>query len=421
MKKFLLFFFMLMGALVAQATVVTFTVDSGDTSSDSMILSQDGVTITCDNGLLNSQIRFYAYSTTTIKSTIGSIISIEFTCTASGTDKYGPGCFTLNSDGSYEYDEYVGTWTGEATSVEFYAEKQLRATSIVVTVADSDSDSDGDEDKDSNDEADDSQTELYNKICDEIDAYNDALDAAMMDILETYGYQVFNALMSMYEEIANALSDCRDYLDMAYTAGDINEDDFNLGEVDIWISYLYYYAELYAEELGSGASYECTTYPSSVDNEMTSVSSIDTVYIYCEEGIYPDTWDAGETVYVWNESDKVVANGATFNPIDNPEWSWDVDGEVPDCVEVEIPLTETISEAGIYYLEIYEYTFALGLELDGYNDWIFTAFEVTGTSGNLQVSGSFEKNGKIYSISGASLNKALKGVNIVNGKKVLVK
>jgi hypothetical protein len=71
----------------------------------------------------------------TITSTVGNIVSVEFTCTANDDEKYGPGCFTADG-GEYTYSGPVGTWTGSAASVVFTASlNQVRATQIVVKIA----------------------------------------------------------------------------------------------------------------------------------------------------------------------------------------------------------------------------------------------------------------------------------------------
>ena len=79
--------------------------------------------------------RIYKGKTLTISIYSGSekaIKSIEFTCTANGTNKYGPGCFA-EQDG-YSYSGNTGTWSGNAKAVSFTASsEQVRATSIVVT------------------------------------------------------------------------------------------------------------------------------------------------------------------------------------------------------------------------------------------------------------------------------------------------
>ena len=81
----------------------------------------------------NDQLRIFKNQTLTISAANGDqITGVEFTCTASGTTKYGPGCF--GSQTGYSYSGTVGTWTGNASSVSFKATSdQVRATKIVVT------------------------------------------------------------------------------------------------------------------------------------------------------------------------------------------------------------------------------------------------------------------------------------------------
>ena len=103
-------------------------------------ISKDGVTLTVSSGLLgkyNNELhyRIYKSQTLTISSTVGNIVSVEFTCTANGDAKYGPGCFTWNV-GDYTYSGAVGTWSGSADEVVFSASlNQVRASQIVVKVA----------------------------------------------------------------------------------------------------------------------------------------------------------------------------------------------------------------------------------------------------------------------------------------------
>ena len=128
----------LLAATVWGQTVITFipgqTTGNNETAQGADSMTKDGITIsTTSGGLKAPQYRFAKGSVTTVSSAIGNIISIEFTCSASGTEKYGPGCFA--SQTGYSYEGNVGTWVGSAESVEFTAESnQVRATQIVVTV-----------------------------------------------------------------------------------------------------------------------------------------------------------------------------------------------------------------------------------------------------------------------------------------------
>ena len=120
-------------------------VDKGNASLDSSnqtpySVSKGGVTLDVTKGIIGAynnenHYRIYKSETLTITSTVGNIVSVEFTCTAKDDEKYGPGCFTW-STGDYSYSGAVGTWTGNATSVEFFAStNQVRASQIVVKVA----------------------------------------------------------------------------------------------------------------------------------------------------------------------------------------------------------------------------------------------------------------------------------------------
>ena len=126
------------------AGIVTFDadVDKGNAGTDhnnpaAYQVSKEGVTMEVSSGILgtyNSEMhyRIYKGQTLTITSTVGNIVSVEFTCTANNDEKYGPGCWTVDG-GDYDYAGAVGTWTGNASSVVFTAAtNQVRATQIVV-------------------------------------------------------------------------------------------------------------------------------------------------------------------------------------------------------------------------------------------------------------------------------------------------
>jgi hypothetical protein len=122
-------------------TTVTFTPGdpAGTTTADKTAdeMASDGITVTCDNAAFGrtDNYRFYAGSTATITSTVGNITKIEITCTATGTNNYGPGNSTYTV-GTYTTDGSKGTWTGEATTVQFTTTKQIRCTKIVFTIDD---------------------------------------------------------------------------------------------------------------------------------------------------------------------------------------------------------------------------------------------------------------------------------------------
>ena len=128
------------------AIVFDADVDKGNAGTDSnnateYTITKDGITVTVSSGILGTynnemHYRVYKNQTLTVTSTVGNIAKIEFTCTANGDEKYGPGCFTA-STGEYGHDgAAVGTWTGNEASVVFTASSnQVRATQIVVTLA----------------------------------------------------------------------------------------------------------------------------------------------------------------------------------------------------------------------------------------------------------------------------------------------
>ena len=98
--------------------------------------SFESLTVILSNGLVASsgEVRVYKDATISFQAQNGRAIkSIVFNCQASGTTKYGPGCFAAVE--GYSYEESVGTWSGSASEVTFTAASaQVRATSIVVTL-----------------------------------------------------------------------------------------------------------------------------------------------------------------------------------------------------------------------------------------------------------------------------------------------
>ena len=140
-----MFFSALLFSMMSFAGVVTFDadVDKGNAGTDSnnaaaYTISKSGVTVEVSQGILgtyNNEMHYRIYKNQTLKitSTAGNITSVQFTCTANGSEKYGPGCFTVDG-GEYTNDGgAVGTWTGSATEITFTASaNQVRATQIVV-------------------------------------------------------------------------------------------------------------------------------------------------------------------------------------------------------------------------------------------------------------------------------------------------
>ena len=147
MKKITLLLSAILFTMMSFAGVVTFDADAdqGNAGTDSnnaaaYQITKDGVTLEVSSGILgtyNNEMHYRIYKNQTLKitSTAGAITSVQFTCTANGDAKYGPGCFTVDG-GDYTNDGgAVGTWTGSATEITFTAStNQVRASQIVVAV-----------------------------------------------------------------------------------------------------------------------------------------------------------------------------------------------------------------------------------------------------------------------------------------------
>ena len=140
MNKILRFSFSALLALVvlmAKADVITFTpAEFAATTSADYSLTKGGVTVSVTASTVNdSQIRVFKGQTITISSTSAAITEAKFTCTVSGDEKYGPGCFGDVTVGSYSFAEKVGTWTGSALSFSMTAStNQVRITELTVTI-----------------------------------------------------------------------------------------------------------------------------------------------------------------------------------------------------------------------------------------------------------------------------------------------
>lgn len=136
------------GTSLAQTTV-TFTAgtdkgaDGGSAGTD-VSITKDGITLRAyrESGTNTSGVfgrtdnyRVYKGANLSITSTAGNITQVVFTCTASGTNQYGPGNFDSPSTGTYTYEETTGTWTGDASSFTLTATNaQVRFTKVEVTI-----------------------------------------------------------------------------------------------------------------------------------------------------------------------------------------------------------------------------------------------------------------------------------------------
>ena len=117
-------------------------VDKGNASSDSnsaaaYSVTKNGVTMNVSTGIVGTtnnitHYRIYKGQTLTLSSSVGNIVSVEFSCTSTGD--YGPAGFTTTT-GTYDYLDATGTWTGNASKIVFTAtNNQVRASKITVTL-----------------------------------------------------------------------------------------------------------------------------------------------------------------------------------------------------------------------------------------------------------------------------------------------
>ncbi|MBQ2291776.1 MAG: chitobiase/beta-hexosaminidase C-terminal domain-containing protein [Paludibacteraceae bacterium] len=106
---------------------------AGTDKSDTKSISKNGITVEFTNGVFNraDNYRCYGKESMTISYADGNITKIVIECTANDGAEYGPGQFTTET-ATYSYSGKVGTWTGEANSVTFTADKQVRMTTITV-------------------------------------------------------------------------------------------------------------------------------------------------------------------------------------------------------------------------------------------------------------------------------------------------
>lgn len=154
MNKILRLSFIAVLALIANfsfgQTVVTFTAETDKGSFDATDtgtgagadeITKDGVTIKTSNGAFAAtdyktkaaQYRIYKSATFTVSSTVGNITKVVITCTANGSEKQGPGCFTGDNYTASTGKE--GTWSGNAASLTLTASNnQVRATKVEVTI-----------------------------------------------------------------------------------------------------------------------------------------------------------------------------------------------------------------------------------------------------------------------------------------------
>lgn len=141
MLRFIVFIMFTLIADLSLAREIVFdaTVDLGTGSMEAtpFVIEKDGITIDAEMGRATGrEYRFFWRYSVAISSTIGDISKIVFECVQPNEEQYGPGCFTVNN-GSYTYEDYVGTWSGLSSYIVFTSTlAQVRSTRIIVTVRD---------------------------------------------------------------------------------------------------------------------------------------------------------------------------------------------------------------------------------------------------------------------------------------------
>ena len=114
----------------AGQSTITFT---PGTDTDATTVTKGGVTVTMTTMNNASYYQIYKSQTGTFTCSTGSIKQINFTCTASGTSKYGPGSFGAGAPTGYSYSGTSGTWSGSSQSVSFTAtDNQVRISALTV-------------------------------------------------------------------------------------------------------------------------------------------------------------------------------------------------------------------------------------------------------------------------------------------------
>ncbi len=129
LKSLFLLFALIVGSSSVWADEQTFTpgTDTGETS-----VTKGAVTATMTTMNNASYYQIYGGQSGTFTCSGGNITKIEFTCTASGTSKYGPGNASANV-GSYSYSGSTGTWSGNANSVTISTTAQIRMSVLKIT------------------------------------------------------------------------------------------------------------------------------------------------------------------------------------------------------------------------------------------------------------------------------------------------
>ena len=126
---------------VSDAFTFTYGTDHSDTLELSKTVSGNTVSLTVGDGTFasngNNAYKTFKGKDITISSS-KPIAKVIFTCAASGTSQYGPGCYTLKSgNGIYSYSGTLGTWIGYSSEVVLNASSnQVRYTLVQIYFAD---------------------------------------------------------------------------------------------------------------------------------------------------------------------------------------------------------------------------------------------------------------------------------------------
>ncbi len=125
------------GLTITESLSKTFLPADFTTTAGSQSATKGRVTLSVTNGIRNNgrpDMRAYANSTTTISAAAGYVITnIVFDSTNVDNNK---NCSNYSaSTGSYSVTDYIGTWTGSASNVDFTNSVQVQMRSVVVTYA----------------------------------------------------------------------------------------------------------------------------------------------------------------------------------------------------------------------------------------------------------------------------------------------
>ncbi len=133
LQSLLLLCGLIVGSVAWADTVTILPSDGTAVEIKNFTIEKAPITVSVTASTLTSdQIRVFKGQTITISSTTATISKVEFTCTANGTAKYGPGCLT--GEGYTASTGSTGEWTGSASSIKLSTpNNQARIKQIVVT------------------------------------------------------------------------------------------------------------------------------------------------------------------------------------------------------------------------------------------------------------------------------------------------